>query len=218
MNNPEEQKVIVGLIENDIDYRSQVVEHLSVNAGIRDIYEWDSAEIFWREGRDKALDILFIDINLPGMDGIELSKNLSIEKPLIKKIILTSLNSDEKIFKALQYGCLGYALKSELEDISNTIQIIKQGGAIISPTIALRVLNSFNKTERLAEQLLLTQRERQILEELASGYTPKKVAENFNLSLNTVRTHIHRIYKKLNVTSTQELLNKAGKMGYLNVE
>ena len=116
------------------------------------------------------------------------------------------------IFKALQHGCLGYILKSELENITETIDIILKGGAIISPMIALRVMKSFQQEKPVSEDSALTTREKQVIEELASGYTPAKVAELMNLSLHTVRTHIKNIYRKLNVNSSQELLSSARKM------
>ena len=220
------EKVRVGIIENEKEFIEFIKEELGKVPEVAEVFSWESAEIFWRDKRGRELDLVFIDIGLPGMNGVELAGLLSVKNPEIPKIILTNEKSDELIFEALRHGCSGYILKSELDDIGRVLKIVMEKGAIITPTIAFRVLNSFQQqpetpddsegTENNTEkESTLTHRERQILDELVCGYTVAKVAEMLNISVYTVRNHVRNIYQKLNVKNQQEMMRKAAQMGLL---
>lgn len=209
-------QLTIGVVENDQVFCERLKDELSSSDSIGEIRVWESAETFWRDKDSRNVDILFLDVHLSGMSGVELAGMVSERDPNIRKIILTNLNTDEVIYNALKAGALGYILKSELQDIHHIIQIVSSGGAIITPTVALRVMHFFNRTERRdAEVSHLTMREKQILEELASGATPKSVSETMNISIHTVRAHIKKIYSKLNVANRGELLKKMKELGYV---
>src|SRR5690606_1900555 len=130
--------------ENDLVFRGEVVRRLEKLAFVKSpVQVWQSAELFLREKPEPELDLLFVDIMLSGMNGIELVKTLQTKRPGIKLIMLTNMNSDEMVFEAIKYGTLGYILKSELGHLEHVARIVLDGGAMITPTIALRVFSNF---------------------------------------------------------------------------
>ena len=212
--NVEKKSIKVGIVEDDDKFLNHLKDRLNGYEPATVVNEWKSAEEYWQDPESKNLDVLLLDIRLPGMTGIELAGLLSLNNPEIRKIILTTVNSDEIIFQALRHGCLGYILKSELKDIGGILEIVMSGGAFITPTIAFRVLNNFKGQDKLEESETLTSREQQILEQMVSGHPVAKVAEIFDISINTVRNHVKNIYQKLNVKNRQEMMRKANQMGY----
>lgn len=207
--------MIIGIVENDSEYRKHLERNLQEFASSGEIHSWESAEVCWRELNSCNPEILLLDVGLPGMDGIEFAEILSREKPDIKKIILTSLDTDEKIFRAMKAGCLGYALKSEMNDIKSVIQVVQEGGAVISPMIALRVMQQFQASSSTREdRKKLTNQESNVLAELVRGQSPRQVAGVLQISIHTVRQHIKSIYQKLHVNNRTGLIRKAIDMGF----
>ncbi len=207
----------VGVVEDDPLYGESVrgsLEQLSLMESIR-IFQ--TAEELLEDVDSLDFDILILDISLPGMSGIDLSTILSLRRPEIKRIILTTLATENLIFDALRSGCLGYLLKSELDDLGKILTIILEGGAIMSPTIALRVLKNFSTVdvEKTSEEHNLSKREKQILEHLAQGNSPQNVATALGISIHTVRSHLKRIYEKLNVKNRIELMKRTYELGFL---
>lgn len=203
------QPLTVGLVENEKRYRDYICEILNHDNRIASVITWKSAEEYWRDERGFNLNLIFIDILLNHMNGVELNRLINERNPEILKVMLTNIDSEEMIFKALRYGAVGYILKSELDDITSAIQIIAHGGAIISPTIACRVLNTFNEKPVDDGSPKLTTRERQVLEQLIQGMTKKKAADCLGISEETLRWHVKNIYRKLNVTSKLEMIRKS---------
>ncbi|MCB1310124.1 MAG: response regulator transcription factor, partial [Leptospiraceae bacterium] len=153
----------IGLVENDPDYHRRIESELN---SLDDPYKlriWNSAESFWRDAAARKLDLLLLDIKLPGMDGVELAGRVAERDEHIRIVMLSNMNSDRLIFQALRNGAVGYILKSELNDIPATVRTIMDGGAIITPTIAYRVMSSFKKTNPVMGAGL-TEREKQVLE------------------------------------------------------
>jgi len=207
------KNISVGIVENDENYLGNLIYSLRALPYINSIRNWRSAEEFWSDGRNKKMDLIIIDTGLPGINGIDLAGLLTYHRPDLFKIILTSINNDEQIIQSLKYGCVGYIDKLELENMGKTIETIFAGGVILSPAIALQIMNHFSKTEIIRKQTPLTSRERQVLELMATGYKPVKVSELLDISLLTVRTHLRNIYQKLNLTNQQDLLRKAISLG-----
>ena len=207
-----DNKVTIGLVENDINFASQTVKILKEIPSVSEIYHWNSSETFWRDDKSRSLDIVFLDIMLPGISGVELAGMISERNPDIQKIMLSNMNSDELIFQSLRNGATGYILKSELRDIGEVIETVIKGGAIITPTIAFRVLDSFKQKTDIPA-VMLTDKEKQILDLMVKGKTVIKVGEFLNISKFTVQFHVKNIYKKLNVHNRAEMVKKAGDMG-----
>ncbi|RHX90784.1 LuxR C-terminal-related transcriptional regulator [Leptospira stimsonii] len=207
-------KIKIGIVENDENYKNQILKVLESVPGVEEILHWESAESFWKDTKGRTLDIIFLDILLPGMSGVDLAGKLSERDPSINKIMLSNMNSDELIYNSLRYGAIGYILKSELKDIIEVIDTVLRGGAIITPTIAFRVLNSF-KLKKVANGVKLTKKEKEILDHMVTGKTINRVAEFLGVSKYTIQHHVKNIYKKLNVHNRAELVKKATDIGLL---
>lgn len=181
------------------------------------IFEFKSAEEFWRSPVKNNMDILLLDISMPDMNGIDLLDLISESKMDVTVIMLSSLASEDTIIKALKKGAKGYIWKSEIGFLEQAINVILQGGAMISPTIAAKLLRTFRKApeENLATSEKLTTREKQILEILATGESCEKTAEIINVAVSTLRTHIRNIYEKLHVNNRTAMLKKASDMGII---
>ena len=208
-------KIIVGIVEDDPVFGNHFREQLAASPHVIEARLWSSAEEFSQMDLEPMPDILFIDINLPGSNGIDLASNLTLQFSEIKKIIITSLDTDEKLFQALKAGCLGYILKSEMDEVHEIINIVINGGAIITPTIAYHIMKDFQKKKLETDDDALTNKEQQTLELIGRGYTTDKVASMMDISINTVRVHVKNIYKKLNINSRTELIRKAHDYGWL---
>ena len=127
-----------------------------------------------------------------------------------KCVVVSSLLSEGQILDALTAGAIGYLQKFEIEDLLGSLRIFREGGSVISPSIAAKILPTFRK-EKPQGWEDLTSRERQILEELKNGLTSEEIAKLFQLSIHTVRTQIRSIYKKIQVNSQIQLLKKLDK-------
>ncbi|MEQ8353691.1 MAG: response regulator transcription factor [Leptospiraceae bacterium] len=197
----------VGVVENDPVYRDHLISELTAISVVRPpVHSWNSAELFLRDETRLELDLLLLDIDLSGISGIQLAGILALKQPDLPIIILSNLTSDEAIFQAIQNGVKGYLLKSELSSLADAIHVVLGGGAMITPTIALRVMSSFQKAPLSGPNL--TDRERQILELMVRGKTIKSVAEFLLLSPHTVHDYVKSIYKKLEVHNRAELVRK----------
>jgi len=154
-------------------------------------------------------DVTLMDINLPGMNGIEAVRKL---KPLCSStqfIMSTVYEDDESIFESLKAGASGYLLKNTAPArILDSIMEVYQGGSPMSGQIARRVIASFQHKDSIDDSELLTQREKEILKSLAKGLRYKEIAFEFNIGIETVRSHARNIYEKLQVQSRTEAVNK----------
>jgi DNA-binding NarL/FixJ family response regulator len=162
-------------------------------------------------------DVVLTDINLLGaLTGIDALAAIKNEYPKILFMMLTVLEDDDKIFKALEAGASGYLLKDAgYTRILDAIIELFNGGAPMSAGIARKVIESFKKTTKNGTNTyehLLTEREKDILEALCQGKKGKEIAKDFFISLETVKSHCHNIYEKLHVKSRNEMLYKIGRL------
>lgn len=155
-------------------------------------------------------DIVIMDINLPGMSGIECIRQLKNKVPSTQFMMFTVYENDEKVFDALKAGASGYLLKNTgLVQLIEALKELHTGGSPMSANIARKLVTIFreqNKTENIET---LSQRENEILQLLAKGLLYKEIAEKLHISTATVRQHIHKIYEKLHVQNRTEAINKA---------
>ncbi len=156
-------------------------------------------------------DIVIMDINLPGMNGIECIRQLKDKSPGTQFMMFTVYENDDKVFEALKAGASGYLLKNTgLLHIAESIKELHEGGSPMSANIARKMVNLFRDKDKKNPFLdLLSNREKEILQLLAKGLLYKEIAEQLGITTGTVRIHIHKIYEKLHVQNRTEAINKA---------
>ena len=204
------------IVEDNENFRNTLTGLLKIRPDVDRIIEFSSAEEALHSESLLISGFLIVDYRLgKGMDGISFLGEESVKSLQIPKLILTGYNAESKIFDALKHGATGYMFKEDIYSLGQILEIILSGGAYISPTIAVIVANFFKSESNLLEhQKTLTEREEEILREIASGYSPAEIAERLSLSLTTIRTHIRNIYKKLEVNNQIQLLKKANESQY----
>jgi DNA-binding NarL/FixJ family response regulator len=154
-------------------------------------------------------DVALVDVNLPAMNGIECVARLSALCPSVLYLILTTYEDAPMIFDALKAGACGYLLKrTPPAEIAAAILQARAGGSPMSPQIARQVVGFFHRTPATDGLSVLTPREREVLELLATGSLYKQIASHLGVSLDTVRTHLRKIYEKLHVHSRTEAVVK----------
>jgi DNA-binding NarL/FixJ family response regulator len=158
-------------------------------------------------------DIVLMDIGLPGISGIEGVKIIRHYFPHVEVIMLTVFDDDENIFNAICAGATGYLLKkTSNEKILEAIEDVYNGGAPITSSIAKRILQHFPRQASPGEEInKLTAREKQVLQLLSNGNSYKMVAAELSISIDSVRTHIRRLYEKLQVHSVTEAIHKTSR-------
>lgn len=191
---------------------------LDIQQGLRSVIESDE-RLYWIrsfETAEEAIehipklkpDVVITDINLPGKNGIECVSELKNIDPEIQFIMFTIYEDNDQVFEALKAGATGYILKNTSpEKIVEAILELHDGGSPMSPKIARKVLQSFNKTENPVLQLI-SKREREVLDLLSKGYLYKEIADRLNITLSTVKRHLNHIYEKLQVQNKTEAVNK----------
>ena len=156
-------------------------------------------------------DIVIMDINLPGMNGIECIRQVKGKSPGTQFMMFTVYENDDKVFEALKAGASGYLLKNTgLLHIAESVKELHEGGSPMSANIARKMVNLFRDNDKKNPFLdLLSNREKEILQLLAKGLLYKEIAEQLHITTGTVRIHIHNIYEKLHVQNRTEAINKA---------
>jgi DNA-binding NarL/FixJ family response regulator len=154
-------------------------------------------------------DVVLMDINLPGMSGVECVRRVKPLCPATQFIMSTVYEDDENIFESLKAGATGYLLKKTMPArILEAITEVHHGGSPMSTQIARRIICTFQKKDDFAGVDELTSREKEILKSLAEGLRYKEIAARFRIGIETVRSHARNIYEKLQVQSRTEALNK----------
>jgi DNA-binding NarL/FixJ family response regulator len=156
-------------------------------------------------------DIVIMDINLPGMNGIDCIRQVKKKTPRTQFMMFTVYENDEKVFEALKAGASGYLLKNTgLAQITDSLKELYNGGSPMSSNIARKLVTMFREQQPEKASLeTLSNRENEILQLLSKGLLYKEIADKCSISVGTVRQHIHKIYEKLHVSNRTEALNKA---------
>src|SRR5450755_1822252 len=157
-------------------------------------------------------DVVIMDIDMPGINGIEGVKLIRKKFPDLQILMFTVFDNDEKVFAAIKAGAGGYILKNaEPKNLLNAISEVYNGGAPMTPGIARKVLHQFQhlQPEEKKEDYHLSQRETEVLALLVNGLSYKMIAGKLNITYDTVRAHMKKIYEKLHVTSMTEAVAKA---------
>tara|TARA_Y100000385_G_scaffold251031_1_gene273505 strand:+ start:406 stop:1035 length:630 start_codon:yes stop_codon:yes gene_type:complete len=201
----------VGIIEDNKKIRQLIQRYLDMQEDMSCTVATESVE----EMLDYLTtyphpNVLLMDIQLPGMSGIEGMKIIQQKYPDIEIIMLTVYHDSHKIFDSLKAGASGYLLKhTSLPEIKDAIELLMQGGAPMSPQIARKVITHFNDRGQKQQESNLTNREQDIVNGLVDGLSYKLIADRLDISIDTVRAHIRNIYKKLHVNSKAEVIAKS---------
>jgi DNA-binding NarL/FixJ family response regulator len=203
-------KKTVVVVEDDIRLQEHLIKMLDLPEDITCLCAVSSAEEALEKIPAYHPDVVLMDINLPGISGIDCIRDLKKKIPRLEVVMLTAYDVDDNIFRALKEGASGYLLKSSTpEDIYNAIRDVYSGGAPFSSHIARKVAHYFRAEKDIEDDNeKLTPREKDVLRLLASGYIYKEVADQLDISMETVRTYVKRICNKLHVRSKVEAIIK----------
>ncbi|MBI5214350.1 MAG: response regulator transcription factor [Ignavibacteriae bacterium] len=201
----------VAIVEDNPDYRigtALVVKHSSLCSLVG---SYERAEDLLYEFDSVKPEVVLMDIGLPGLNGVEASRQLKNKYPDVQIIILSVFEDDENVFQAICAGACGYLNKPVMpERLVVAVQDAHEGGTPMSPRIARKVLEMFKHFAPAQKNNYdLTEREKEVLKQLVNGDDYKMIAEKLFLSLHTVRAHIRSIYEKLHVHSKSQAVSKA---------
>ncbi|MBN2747554.1 MAG: response regulator [Bacteroidales bacterium] len=197
----------VTIVEDHDDIRNRLEELIHSNFNLAGSYS--NAEDFLSELPFVKNQVVFMDIHLPGLTGIEAIILARRKYPQIQFIVYTIFETDEIVFEAIKAGATGYLLKSSSgEKIIESVHQIIRGESPMSGIIAMKVVKAMQNTNPQLHNQTLSARENEILNKLSKGYRYKEIANQLFISVETVRTHIRNIYEKLQVNSKTEALNK----------
>jgi DNA-binding NarL/FixJ family response regulator len=210
MNPPESRNKSVVVVEDDARLQQHLIRLLDIPPDITCLGAVSSAEEALEKIPKYQPDVVLMDIKLPGISGIDCIRDLKSQLPRMEVVMLTAYEEEDNIFRALKEGASGYLLKSSTpDDIYNAIRDVYSGGAPFSSHIARKVAQYFRSEREIEdENAKLTSREKEVLRLLASGYIYKEVADQLDLTLETVRTYVKRICHKLHVRSKVEAIIK----------
>lgn len=200
------KKIKIAIVEDQPDVRENWSRLIDAFPEFRCICSCVSAEEALRTLPAQQPDIVLMDIFLPRMSGIECTAKLKGLLPKTRVIILTAMNDKELIFLALEAGADGYLLKRTMPaDLHNALKEVSGGGSPMSSEIARMVVESFHRKKKARkDDVGLSAREEQILVLLSQGYANKAIADQLNLSVETIYSHLKRVYEKLHVHSRTE--------------
>ena len=202
--------ISVSIVEDDAGLRDNLARLIDGAPGFRCSSQHASAENALRDVSKANPEVVLMDINLPGMNGVECVRRLKLMLPGTQIIMLTVYNKIEHIYDALSAGATGYLLKqTKPDDLLEAIRDVHEAGSPINSSIARKIVQSFQKTAMVGGDVAtLSPRESEVLDLLAKGYLYKEISEKLGLSFSTVRTHVRHIYEKLHVRSRTEAVTK----------
>lgn len=202
-------KLKIGIVEDEKQIRDGISMLINGSEGFVCDHVYESAEMALQMLPSLHLDVVLMDIHLPGMSGIDCVEVLKPICPSTQFIMFTSYEDTDSVFNALKVGATGYLTKTtQPSKILDALVDVYKGGSPMSSHIARKIVTSFRPENNNVELQKLSVREKEILELLAKGLRYKEIADKLFLSTETVRTHIRNIYEKLQVNSRTDALNK----------
>jgi DNA-binding NarL/FixJ family response regulator len=215
-------KINVMLVEDHAGYREVIERALKKSESIELISQFGTAEIALRSLQDmttrKVPDLILLDLNLPGMSGLEALPFFRQSLPDTAIIILTQSDREADIMEAITGGAKGYLLKSSTAGaIRDGIQTVMDGGASLDPTVASFILKTLsNQLKKAPLEKELSRREMEVLTLLGEGLVKKEIASELGISVTTVADHVRHIYEKLEVQNAPAALHRAHRLGLFN--
>lgn len=209
-NDPPLSPVKVVVVEDETWIRKNLIQEINRDSRLVCVNNYRTAEEAIGGIPADQPDVVLMDINLPGMDGVECIRRLRASLPDVRYLMLTVYEESEKIFNSLLAGASGYLLKrTSTAELSEAILQVRDGGAPMSSSIARKVVAYFNEMGGgKSDTAVLSPREQQVLELLAKGAAYKNIADQLSLSIETIRMNVKHIYAKLHVHSRGEATAK----------
>lgn len=203
--------ISLAIVEDLDEVREGLYQFISLNKEFKVLDTFKTAEEAMYDLPLLKPDIVIMDINLPGINGIDCIKKVKNKIPKTQFMMFTVYENDEKVFEALKAGASGYLLKNTgLIQMIEALKELYNGGSPMSANIARKLVTVFREQERKFDDIeTLSHRENEILQLLSKGLLYKEIAEQLSISVSTVRQHIHKIYGKLHVQNRTEAINKA---------
>jgi DNA-binding NarL/FixJ family response regulator len=203
--------ISLAIVEDLDEVRDGLTNFISLNNDFKLLDTFKTAEEALYEIPKLKPDIVIMDINLPGMNGIECIRQVKSKSPCTQFMMFTVYENDEKVFEALKAGASGYLLKNTgLAQLIESLKELYDGGSPMSANIARKLVSVFHEKENNTKAIeTISARENQVLQLLAKGLLYKEIADQLHISTATVRQHIHKIYEKLHVQNRTEAINKA---------
>lgn len=200
----------VGIVEDEKQIREGLAILINGSEGFACVHAFETAEEAIIAIPTLNIDVVLMDIHLPGKDGIQCVSELKPQDDAVQYLMCTSFEDTDSVFRALKAGASGYLTKTtQSSKILDAIVEVFKGGSPMSSHIARKVVASFHASNvENSEMKKLSEREKEILNLLSQGLRYKEIADKLFLSTETVRTHIRNIYEKLQVNSRTEALNK----------
>jgi DNA-binding NarL/FixJ family response regulator len=200
----------IAIVDDDADMRRTLHAILQRQANMRCVGTFGSAESAIVDIPKLKPELVLMDINLPGISGVECVRTLSQQMPGLLIVMLTVYDDDDDVFNSLAAGASGYLLKPvRAQALVEAIEEVYAGGAPMSTKIARRVVQAFKKPVQAPNEVAdLTVREREVLDLLAKGFQSKEIATELTMSYWTVETHVAHIYQKLHVRSRAQAVAK----------
>lgn len=217
-----ENQISIVIIEDHPEYREIVGFALRKEPDLKLVKEFGTAEralrYFQTELNGKNPDIILLDLNLPGMEGIRAIRWIKEYSPGSRIIVLTQSQDEADVLAAISQGASGYLLKSStVDEITDGIRMVYNGGASLDSSVAKFILTTLkSRLPREAMHQMLTERELEVLHLMADGLVKKEIANLLSISMSTVVTHVSHIYEKLHVQNAPAAVAKAFRMGIFN--
>ena len=203
--------ITVAIVEDLDEVRDGLKNFISLSSDFKILDTFKTAEEALYDIPKLQPDVVIMDINLPGMNGIECIRQLKEKSPRTQFMMFTVYENDEKVFEALKAGASGYLLKNTgLVQLIESLKELHNGGSPMSANIARKLVTVFRREQKETANIeALSNRENEILQLLSKGLLYKEIADQLSISVSTVRQHIHHIYEKLHVQNRTEAINKA---------
>jgi two-component system response regulator NreC len=216
-------KAKVLLVEDHVIVRQGIKALFSDEPDLEIVGEADDGRAALQSVSELEPDVVLMDISMPGLNGIEATRQIRQNHPEVKVVVLSMHSNEEYVFQVLRAGASGYVLKqSDSSEVLTAIRAALAGGSFLSPPISRTVIDDYVRRAEARggdEDLeLLTSREREVLQLLAEGLSNREIAEQLNISIKTVETHRSNMMGKLGVSSKTELVKYALRKGWASLD
>ena len=201
--------ITVSIVEDIDDIRNGLAGIIQMSDGFILLHSFASAEEALPAIISSSPDIVIMDINLPGINGIDCIRQARIKNPRVQFMMFTIYENSDTVFEALEAGASGYLLKnSSPAKIVESLKEMYEGGSPMNAAIAKKLVMKFQKRVSTLNQYNLTPKEHEVLQLMSKGYLYKEIAAELNNTVNTIKQHIRHIYEKLHVQNKAEAINK----------